>query len=76
MGENKVYNIRKRLANGDEVNMTDSHSEVLELKQLNIAQAMVDVLNANTDSGCSYRVIPIEGDISELFEDGYPEIHD
>jgi hypothetical protein len=76
MGENKVYNIRKRLATGHEVMMTDSQSEVLELKQFNVAQAMVDVLNANTDSGCSYRVIASEGGIDDLLEPEYPEIYD
>jgi hypothetical protein len=76
MGENKVYNIRKRLANGHEVMMTDGHSEVLEIKQINVAQKMVDVLNANTDSGCSYRVIPSEGGIDDLLEPEYPEIYD
>jgi hypothetical protein len=41
--------------------MTDNHSEILELPYKNIAQKMVDVMNANTDSGWFYEVIEITG---------------
>jgi len=40
--------------------MTDNHSEILELPYENIANKMVDVMNANTDNGCIYEVITID----------------
>jgi hypothetical protein len=39
--------------------MTDNHSEILELSHKNIADKMAEVMNANTDNGCSYEVIEI-----------------
>ena len=77
MEGDKVYNIRKKLANGNEVLLTDGHSEVLEMKHINVAQKMVDVLNDNTDSGCTYRVLPVKNQtISDLYEPDYPLIHE
>jgi hypothetical protein len=58
-----VYMIKKTMVdkNGKKIHvlMTDNHSEILELPYENIANKMVDVMNANTDSGCIYEVITI-----------------
>lgn len=65
MSDKSVYVIKKVMINleGKRVHviMTDNHSEILELPYKNIAQKMVDVMNANTDSGWFYEVIEIRG---------------
>ncbi len=65
MSDKSVYVIKKVMINleGKRVHviMTDNHSEILELPYKNIAQKMVDVMNANTDSGWFYEVIEITG---------------
>ena len=62
MGKN-MYVIKKIMVDSHgkktHVLMTDNHSEILELPYKNIAQKMVDVMNANTDSGWFYEVIEI-----------------
>ena len=57
-----VYVIKKTMVKDDKkthVFMTDGASEVLELKEKEIADKLCEVMNANTDSGCSYEVITI-----------------
>jgi hypothetical protein len=65
MNNKSVYVIKKVMVDleGKRVHviMTDNHSEILELPYKNIAQKMVDVMNANTDSGWFYEVIEITG---------------
>ena len=65
MNNKNIYVIKKVIVNieGKRVHvlMTDNHSEILELPYKNIAQKMVDVMNANTDSGWFYEVIEITG---------------
>ena len=65
MNNKNIYVIKKVMINleGKRVHvlMTDNHSEILELPYKNIAQKMVDVMNANTDSGWFYEVIEITG---------------
>jgi hypothetical protein len=57
------YVIKKTMINPygrkTHVFMTDGSSEVLEMKHKNVADKMCEVMNANTDSGCSYKVITI-----------------
>jgi hypothetical protein len=56
------YVIKKTLVKDGKkshVFMTDGASEVLEMKHKNVADKMCEVMNANTDSGCSYEVITI-----------------
>ncbi len=58
----EVYVIKKTLIKDGKkthVFMTDGASEVLEMKHKNVADKMCEVLNVNTDSGCSYEVITI-----------------
>tara|TARA_R110000803_G_scaffold55189_4_gene112063 strand:+ start:186 stop:392 length:207 start_codon:yes stop_codon:yes gene_type:complete len=60
-----VYVIKKTLINNGKkihVLVTDGSSEVLEILHKNIADKMVEVFNANTDSGCSYKVVKIGKD--------------
>lgn len=74
----KIYNIIKRFSNGTEVRMTDGTSEVLTIAQKNVAQKMVDVLNANTDSGCHYRLEEAfdNTELGNYFNNDYPLIQD
>lgn len=61
----QVFVIKKTLVNNGKkshVFMTDGGSEVLEMPYRNIADKMAEVMNANTDSGCSYKVIAIGKD--------------
>jgi len=58
----EVYVIKKTLVKDGKkahVFITDGASEVLEMKHKNVADKMCEVMNANTDSGCSYEVITI-----------------
>lgn len=60
-----VYVIKKTMVtNGKKAHVfvTDGSSEVLEMPYKNIAVKMVEVFNANTDSGCNYEVITIGKD--------------
>ena len=60
---NYTYAIKKRMVNHgrtSHVLLTDGYSEVLELKHKNIAEKMVEVLNANSDSGWTYEIIEIK----------------
>lgn len=58
----ELYIIKKTLIkDGKKIHVfvTDSHSEVLEIKHRNIAEKFCEVMNVNSDSGCSYEVIPV-----------------
>jgi hypothetical protein len=60
MGE--LYIIKKTLIKDGKkshVFVTDGYSEVLEIKHRNIAEKFCEVMNDNSDSGCSYEVIPV-----------------
>lgn len=65
----EVYAVKKTMvnANGKKVHilLTDGHSEILETKNKNIVDKMVEVLNENTDNGCKYEVITIGKDENE-----------
>jgi len=39
--------------------MTNGYSEILEIPQENLINKLVEVLNENSDSGCSYEVISV-----------------
>ena len=57
-----IYVIKKTLnKNGKKshVFLTNGYSEVLEIKQENVAKKLAEVMNENSDSGCSYEVLPI-----------------
>ena len=58
-----VYALKKTMVDmkGKKIHvlMTDNYSEILELSHKNIADKMAEVMNANTDNGCSYEVIEI-----------------
>jgi hypothetical protein len=59
----EVYVIKKTMIKDGRkthVFLTDGVSEVLEMKHKNVADKMCEVMNANTDSGCSYEVITIK----------------
>jgi hypothetical protein len=57
----KQYLIKKKMTNQmgqvQHVLLTDGASEIWELTDKEKAQEIVEVLNANTDSGCSYELI-------------------
>lgn len=60
----RAYCIKKRMViNGvtTYILLNDGHSEVLEYSENNksIGEKFVEVLNANTDNGCSYELIQI-----------------
>lgn len=60
----RAYCIKKRMVKNDVVTyilLNDGHSEVLEYSENNkvIGEKFVEVLNSNTDNGCSYELIPI-----------------
>ena len=61
--DREVYVIKKEMIKDGRktyVFMTDGASEVLEMTHKNVADKMCEVMNANTDSGCSYEVITIK----------------
>lgn len=75
--EAKVYNINKKLINGQQVLMSNTHSEILEISQKIVAQNLVDVMNANTDNGCIYTLVEANSSsVGDLFEPEYPLNHD
>jgi hypothetical protein len=75
--EAKVYNISKKLINGQQILMTDTHSEILEISQKSVAQNLVDVMNVNTDNGCIYTLVETNStSVGDLFEPQYPLNHD
>jgi hypothetical protein len=61
---NKNYCIKKKLtgSNGmaQHIIMTDGHSEMWEFNDRSIVSETVKALNANTHSGCEYKVWQIE----------------
>jgi len=57
-----IYIIKKTLTkNGKKTHvfLTNGHSEVLEMTQENVANKLAEVMNENSDSGCSYEVLTI-----------------
>jgi hypothetical protein len=58
-----AYAIKKKMVDGNgktlHVLLTDGSSAILELDDKEKATEMVKVLNANSDSGWTYRIIPI-----------------
>jgi hypothetical protein len=58
-----IYVIKKTLINKNgkknHVFLTNGYSEVLEIPQVNVANKLVEVMNENSDNGCSYEVLPI-----------------
>jgi len=57
-----VYLIKKTMQKGGRISrvfMTNSHSEILEIPQRNVVHKLVEVLNENSDSACSYEVVSI-----------------
>jgi len=60
--EKEVYAVKKTMIQGGKkihILLTDGQSEILETKNKNVVDKMVEVLNANTDNGCLYEVITI-----------------
>jgi len=59
----KSYVIKKIMADAKgkktHVLLTNSQSEILELRSLNEAEDLVNILNQNSDSGWVYEVIEI-----------------
>lgn len=57
-----VYCIKKEMvdSNGKRIHilLTNGLAEVLEFKSIEEANKIVEVMNANTDSGWNYSVIP------------------
>lgn len=46
-------------ANNTEVFMTNGYSAILKIKQENVATKLVNVMNENSDSNCTYKLVPI-----------------
>lgn len=61
----EVYMIKKIMINSKgkktHVLLTDGQSEILEIKQKNIAEKLIKVLNENSDSGWVYDICVIKG---------------
>lgn len=58
-----MYLIKKTITKDGKtihVLMTNGQSEILEIKQENIANKLVAVMNENSDSNCFYEVIVIK----------------
>jgi hypothetical protein len=57
----KQYLIKKKMTNRrgeiQHVLLTDGSSQIWELTDKKKAEEIVDVMNANTDSGCEYELI-------------------
>jgi hypothetical protein len=59
----KSYQIKKKMVDqhGKVVYLllTDGHSEVLEYRDKEKAEAFVKIMNENSDSGWEYTVVPV-----------------
>ena len=62
-----IYVIKKTLIKSGKkshVFLTNGYSEVLEIPQVNVANKLAEVMNENSDNGCSYEVLSIASNIN------------